>query len=852
MVSLEKQTNYRLPVNTPYNKGQSFRWQGTFLEAIELFEKLPLFSNSQDLFQVFPITDSSMSIMKKWNLEDLSKSALFFYLENQISERSKNSEIVLNKYDWSIIAQLLINSKISDHILVFIKEISLKEGSSEEIIRSGSLFAMKDLVFIKEDISNGDGLKNLLAFLKVDLISIQSLVNEAFQKQSFLPIINFLEKFQNGLDKDLLLTEILQFVKKNKKQQNIQNVEEKSKSLSFALFEEMRFELESVNIFDIFDSSEYVKFKAPEMMMFLFYQELLITLGTGNENESLKLLRLFEKYWHFSKNQIFIFKDNSFYLLKEFSELNKSFILAGISQIGNLFRIINLFKGDPKFLKKKLKEIEKKDVILGILLFSALGLQFVINQFGLSTRRSETDNLKRPYSHPFASMISNTSSMNFSQSPRENESLIRSAVEHPRGNVFVVMQSNPGHSLRRRTVRGRPPMGPSNMIRGLPPQALIGNVAPDAQQDVAPDALAAQQNVAPATEQTVVQQLKDLLSNDSPNCAVSVNEATVNGRVVVNILCTTGLYGNLDPIKTDFMASDLAHIQVVPMDGEHIITAPIRGSVGVSDENGAAYYMIRSLHKAHTGHMDSSLPKTCTYSSGTMAGTLIDYFEIKKTRYLDVFDKMFCPNPEKEYLVNGQRGVDILTEHGITVEGMKSAAATCFDFEINRLDQMAIPNDKLLAWSHVYGIQNKIVKDCGTFKENLTLNNYPTKRPDSVRNALKLGCQNFIKAQKHYYAVAANFTPKSIEALTAFDVYTEGLQSFNTVFNYYKTAAGPLCEELAKYLEEINKVEINQEPMYPYSLADAEHCARNDFNFNTPKKGIKTIFGRVYKLIKED
>jgi hypothetical protein len=79
-----------------------------------------------------------MNDLKGWKLKTVLRSALYFYFENKINERRKTNIDIIARYDWKLLASLIINSKLSDNVLLFISKLGLIEISSEKIIVSGS------------------------------------------------------------------------------------------------------------------------------------------------------------------------------------------------------------------------------------------------------------------------------------------------------------------------------------------------------------------------------------------------------------------------------------------------------------------------------------------------------------------------------------------------------------------------------------------------------------------------------------------------------------------------------------------------------------------------------------------
>ena len=191
----EKNKNYVLPTNFLYSQGNSFRWPGDDLEALDWIELIPYFKDSTALFKLYSFSDSLVFSIANWKIEDLTKSALYFYLETIIEKRKKKQTKILTQYDWQLISGLIINSAISNDILFFIEELNLKKISPENIILFGSRNALDNISDFERRVSSTNGLKNLLTFLEVDLISIDSLVKDASKQKTVKNIVSFLYIF---------------------------------------------------------------------------------------------------------------------------------------------------------------------------------------------------------------------------------------------------------------------------------------------------------------------------------------------------------------------------------------------------------------------------------------------------------------------------------------------------------------------------------------------------------------------------------------------------------------------------------------------------------------------------------
>ena len=229
--------------------------------------------------------------------------------------------------------------------------------------------------------------------------------------------------FENGFDKELILTEILQIYRNFK---NKEIVKEQMKILLNELYKTQLDLLQTFNIFDLFESSENVKSKTSEILIFSFYQDLLKDISIDPENTVIEIFKLFEKYLPSSKDKAFLFKNSSFESLKELTEINKRFIYAKTNQINNLI------KQKKGFFKHYLQKIHKEELIFFIILISLS----VVKILAGSTQKSQNNS---PYVAPFARRGSPT------------YTILRSSLEAPQSvsHINMTLQTPEFHGTLR-------------------------------------------------------------------------------------------------------------------------------------------------------------------------------------------------------------------------------------------------------------------------------------------------------------------------------------------------------------------------------------------------------------------
>ena len=111
---------------------------------------------------------------------NLAESTLYFYLEEKIKDKKYYKEPLISFYEWQLITNLIINSFISDQILVFIRDLNLIEISPTQKIIQGSYYSIANITLqdFEEGLCNKKSLKNLLNFLNVDIITTNYIVSK--------------------------------------------------------------------------------------------------------------------------------------------------------------------------------------------------------------------------------------------------------------------------------------------------------------------------------------------------------------------------------------------------------------------------------------------------------------------------------------------------------------------------------------------------------------------------------------------------------------------------------------------------------------------------------------------------
>ena len=138
------------------------------------------------------------------------------------------------------------------------KQLDLRKVYPKEIIIENAFNVMNDIIIFEEQVCTPDGLKNLLLFLEINLVSVDLLVNKVFKDD----VIAFLHTIEAGYYKRRVLTESLQLYKKNQFLKTGDNVRDINNPMNFYVNSILKIQcsdLKFVDLFDLFDSSEFVK-----------------------------------------------------------------------------------------------------------------------------------------------------------------------------------------------------------------------------------------------------------------------------------------------------------------------------------------------------------------------------------------------------------------------------------------------------------------------------------------------------------------------------------------------------------------------------------------------------------------
>ena len=663
MTFLEQQKTFELPLNTLYNENGCFRWTGPFIETIEFLATVIYHPNANIYFQHYQLNYEFMEICQGWDLETLTKSALFLQLEEKINLNKRLEQPLINSSDWELFFRLLLNPTLSISIIDFIEQLDLKKISSNKMIFSGFSSLMLDVISFDQHIYSKKGLRNILLFLEIDSVSYEQLVNKAFKEKSVKPILDFLAIIEAGLYKRCVLTESLQLYKGTTPIPNQTEIKELKKTLNFyinAVLEVEFDDLESFTIFDMFESAEISKSKSSEILFYTFYQTLIENIISKCENPDFEIFQLFEESLIIAKNTSFILEATS---LSGFHNLVNTFLLANEKTVDFwLEKNKNFFQ---PFLK-----VFKKDNVIVLYFLSCFFIVTAINH-------SQKLDLKREKILPPFGMLSSA------------------ALRHQIENHFATQT----------TIRPNPPPGRVNRFGSLNQLKFHRH-----QQTTRNFIFVTTASSSPGRiHQVNESRARFNAKYPKTTTLFNIEPGSANGSpLLINILNRRAPYKdgkNMKKALGRFLKQEsvLFDTQNTPADFEDALISPLHTGLQVRRENGRTFYLLRALHKKHTTLM--KFPWTPEFGYGQQRNTALEWVDYLSGIYTSVFENMFSDTPPKNALLSTNlvatgRAKDFIIKYGIEFSDIIKASTLTFSDVINDLDKMNIPNKLLLPYIH--------------------------------------------------------------------------------------------------------------------------------------------------------
>ena len=320
----------------------------------------------------------------------------------------------------------------------------------------------------------------------------------------------------------------------------------------------------------------------------------------------------------------------------------------------------------------------------------------------------------------------------------------------------------------------------------------------------------------------------------------TVSTQTVNGaKTKANLLNTVGTYKDTGKAKEHFAASlntptSSISVQKAAVNRQHVNIDSIRNSLTIPRDQGACHIFPKEHHTLVTRLTNCEVPFDCGYENKK---DLLEYQDILATRYGEMLDQVYSPNPGPEYLLPDDiKPVEDLEKYGVIPDGVKVAASQAFAQERAKIVQMEIPKDVLFPWSHVNSINLKQVEAFNTFTDRFNPGDSEglANRPERASTWLNQALKNGLEASEHYYAVKQKLKPGSIEFFVANKNYEAHMVAAENAINTVRQFGGTVNSELER-----DYFARNQSPI---ALSDAEEIAMNSFNLRNPKRGCNSVF----------
>lgn len=157
-----------MPRNSLYNEKGSFRWPGIYKSAFYFLSTILNFDSLEHYYKDNNFTDEVINHLQNWTLKEITKSALFYYLDIRIQERINIEADSIVIHDWRIITFLFLHSDLTDELFKFVDYLDLLDFSSEKIKILGAFQTVKALSIPNKPLSNPIGLLSL--FSQLDLL----------------------------------------------------------------------------------------------------------------------------------------------------------------------------------------------------------------------------------------------------------------------------------------------------------------------------------------------------------------------------------------------------------------------------------------------------------------------------------------------------------------------------------------------------------------------------------------------------------------------------------------------------------------------------------------------------------
>jgi len=560
-------------------------------------------------------------------------------------------------------------------------------------------------------------------------------------------------------------------------------------------------ELETFNIFDLFDSAEETKSKKDLIFFYSFYQDLFEDLINTEKTNTRPLFQLFEEFLLNSEQKIILLKNISF---TDLSKIINKFFFAKKTQINKIF------EKNQQFFSYYLQEAGLGAILLGVVV---VGITIV--KAPGEVRRVHND---RSISPPFA-MISYNTHYYYSRNQ-----IGQKLPPIPETSTSIV-QTLPTSSLLQVNKRSSIP----RPLQIRSPYLITAK----AQQPVG--LMQVKQNCS-KVEQILQQKFINTPSIVKVNVGHEIDKKTgvLIPTIKVNLLNTVGTFADNEKIKNGFvkiLGENNLQAQIVFMDREHVTVSPILSSYGIPRDSGGTYLMLRPHHKKHTQAMEVKWPLQFGYDS--QKGNAIEWHENLATIYDDNLLKLYDANPTTKYLLKDNiKAVETLAFYGIDMNDVRAAARSASTIDINTLFNLDIPHDLLFPTSHINMLCSKGKQDFELFTKKSAPGysiNYSANKASKI---LEIGLEKAVDINKFYYSLEPNFIQGTTQKAVIQSAHRQFVNSVKESITFTIDRGGYVDQNI------LQQFETRLPPGRLYDLDQAENAARTQFGLEDVKRGI--------------
>lgn len=727
--------------NTPFSRNSFYYWPSDLNDACLTLQQAPYSPSKKHFFDVRPLSTYGEEIIENqtefWDFDIIVKSALYFFLHEKVSRRKKNRQSNLCKFDWLMIIPLLLSSSLNKEIILFLEDYYSVPDDFKVI---AAHFALKRLYLFNQLVMTEKSLNDFLVFLKIDEVSRKSLIKSSFEDKNFKKLTAFLSVLDSSLNQNLVLSEVLRNYRYYSKSENFFKTLEYKDKLIAEVFELKLANLQSFDIFDLFDSSENVKSKTSQLAFFSFYDLLLENSNTSVNLDFVEIFQLFERFIHDSKDKSILLAEISFEKSSQFYVFLEEFYYAYQQTI------IKILSKQIKLIRNiSTKKIPYDVIGIGSIfafftLLSILGVRPTSLNPDISRRKP----LIAPQTGCFAMLSNSLTQPHLAQRVNSEPSLNHfagstAALENRPNSVVAQPRPTPKAGLSISS-KGASASKASTVNKVVSVDSGVKRRGATKKEDISlfiPANSSFFKGMAP--EECLDLLIKDV-QKKIPDCYITVRQkyGSVNGVIQklnqITISGSVSQYGRLARLKTEVLSDTrctdglLILNEYEQLQIDHTSSTKLREILKITENRGAAVFVESFIHKKFTDQRKFLAPQGLGYLPGDV-GTLglLESFEKQDYRIIGNFnnDSEMCAGLESiglsdKDLMNSYAKAHKL-EHDLVLDNMENMGssgkgidetthlATVYDTYLN--DRLAKQMDSVVSRLERHPTQN--IKELG-------------------------------------------------------------------------------------------------------------------------------------------